>query len=157
MRLFGISLAVFLGLALPAAAEPEIEAPHRIRSDNPGISITAELPLRLQGTQRTRLVTEVQTFFHATAHDGTKHTIATAGVRRTFGGRYWVQAIGGLARTSYRFDRGIPCSGAIPAFLVGMGASLGQGIELGLRGWSGINIADEARIHVVALAFEMPL
>jgi hypothetical protein len=156
MRNLGITLAVLVGLTASAAADPEVGAP-RMRTDNPPISIDAELPLRLRGTQQTRLVTDVQTFYDSGSYDGTKHTIATTGIRRIFAKRYWVQATGGLARTSYRFDRGIPCSGAVPAFMAGVGATLGKDIELGLRAWSGIDIADEARIHVVAVAFEMPL
>jgi hypothetical protein len=150
-----------MGLTASVAAAPPMLPEKRglERPEAPSVRAHVVLPVVLPGARDARVVTDVQTFYDATTLEGTKHTIAATGVRQQLGRRVWVQAAGGVARTSYRFDRGLPCSGAMPAFLAGIGANLGNpattSAEIGLRGWTGVSGGNTRSIHVVALTFDL--
>lgn len=141
-----------MGVCALANAEPPQMPPPVHKADPPAVDAHVQLPAR---SGRAFVVTDVQAYGDQAHHLGQKHTIAAAGVRQPVGGPLWVQASVGMGRTSYKFDRGLPIGGAMPAFLVSAGATL-RSTEIGLRGWSAPNGGVRGRgINVVQLAFQM--
>jgi len=153
VRLLGLAAIVaMMGLTGVAKGEPPVLPPPSQRVDAPAVDAHLALPQR---DVRAIVVTDIQAYGDQAHHLGQKHTIAAAGVRQPIGGPLWVQGSVGMARTSYKFDTGLPIGGAMPAFMLSAGATF-AGSEIGLRGWSSINGGVRGRgIQVVAVAFQL--